>query len=271
MRCAMRLKSSITKTLLLSLALFVGQFLFAADQLRQEIPPANLDTWLQKGEQILKASRWDPAELLQTAQYLYDWYNKAGESSKGADALWLSAKLYAKGEKYSECVTSCRRLWESYPKASMVAEAYELAGTVTADRLGKPLEAAQLFEKRALTCPQEEYSERLWRNAVTYYQRAGAWERAASCAQKYIEHYSGQPSSADMRLELASIWMKNGKTDQAREVLTGFLRDYPKMPQAVMAHQMLGSLYDERDQTKKACEEWSQAWALYEQVSKKES
>ncbi|MFH1011401.1 MAG: tetratricopeptide repeat protein, partial [bacterium] len=267
----MRLTSSITRTLLLSLALLAGQILFAAEPPRQEMPPANLDTWLQKGDQILKATRWDPAELLQTAQYLYNSYNTAAGSSKSADALWLSARLYAKGEKYSECVTSCRQLWESYPKAPVAAEACELAGTVTADRLGKPLDAAELFEKRALTYPQEKYSERLWRSAVAYYERAGAWERAASCAQKYIEHYGSQPSAGEMKIELANIWLKGGKTDQAQQTLLGFLRDYGKTPQAVTAHQMLGVLYHEKGQTKKAYEEWSQAWALYEQVSKKES
>ncbi len=264
----MRLKSLITKSLLLALALSAGQILLAAGQPRQEIPPANLDTWLQKGDQILKATRWDPAELLQTAQYLYNGYKTAGESPRGADALWLSAQLYAKGEKYSECVTSCRQLWESYPQAPVAAQACELAGTVTADRLGKPLEAAELFEKRALAYPQEKYAEHLWRSAVTYYEKACAWERAADCAQKYIEHYGKQPSTADMKIELANIWMKGDKVNQAEQTLLAFIRNYADAPQSVTARYMLGRIYESKGETKNAYEQWNQAWTSYERVSK---
>jgi tetratricopeptide (TPR) repeat protein len=265
----MRLRSLITRSLVLALVVFASQILFAAEQSRQEVPPANLDTWLQKGDQILKATRWDPEELLQTAQYLYNWYDKAGGSSKGADALWVSAQLYAKGEKYPECVTSCQKLWESYPQASVVAQAYELAGTVTADRLGKPLQAAQLFEKRALAYPQEKYSETLWRSAVTYYEKASAWEQAADCAQKYIEQYGKQPSTLDMRIELANIWMKGDKVNQAEQTLVAFVRNYADAPQAVRARYILGRIYEDKSDTKKAYEQWNQAWTSYERISKK--
>jgi hypothetical protein len=180
----MRLSSSISRSLVLLIVLFAGQVLFAAEQPRQEMPAARLDSWLQKGEQFLKATQWDPAELLQTAQNLANYSVQSTNDPKGPAALLLSAKLYAKAEKYPECVTSCLQLLDTYPKVAAAPEACELAGTVMADNLNKGLEAAKLFEKRILAFPKEKEAERFLAHAYQLYERADDWTHAAGCAQR---------------------------------------------------------------------------------------
>jgi len=264
----MRLSSSLSKSLLLCVTLLVGQALFAAEQPRQEMPSAKLDSWLQKGDQVLKATQWDPAELLQTAQNLASSSIQGTSSEKGSAALLLSAKLYAKAEKYPECVTSCLQLLDTYPKMAAAPEACELAGTVMADRLGKGLEAAELFEKRVLAYPQEKEAEQFLAHACDLYEKADDWSHAAGCAQKYLDNFGNGPSAMDMRLNLAHCWLMQGKTERAQQSLIELAQRYSNEPLTVVARQTLSEIYENKGATAKANEERRQAWAWYEQHAK---
>ncbi len=264
----MRLSSSISRSLVLLIALFVGQVLFGAEQPRQEMPSAQLDSWLQKGDRILRATQWEPEELLQTAQNLASSSVQGASAEKGSAALLLSAKLYAKAEKYTECVTSCLQLLDTYPKTAAAPEACELAGTAMADRLGRGLEAAGLFEKRVLAYPQEKEADQFLARACDLYEKAGDWNHAADCAQKYIDNCGNGPSAMNMRLNLAHCWLMQGKTERAQQSLVEMVQRCPNEPLTVVARQTLSEIYESKGATAKADEERRQAWAWYEQHSK---
>jgi tetratricopeptide (TPR) repeat protein len=264
----MRLSSSISKSLVLCLVLLASQILFAAQQPRQEIPAGNFDNWLQKGQQILKATRWDPAELQQTAQNLASGATKCANDEKGSEALLLSARLYAKAEKYPLCVKNCLQLLDTYPKTTWAPEACELAGTIMADCQNKSLDAAKLFEKRILAFPKEKEAERFLHHAYQLYARARDWNQAADCAQRYLDTYANGSWATEMRLNLAQCWWKQGKTERAQQELSDFAKRYPKEAPSVVARLTLGELYWSKGATQKACEQWQQAWTLYGQLSK---
>ncbi|MBU1936350.1 hypothetical protein KKG05_03045, partial [bacterium] len=82
----MRLSNSILIALLFSIALFPIMPLYAADKAGQEMPAADLAKWMQKGEKIQRAMRWNPDELLEIAQVLANAGNLGvgSESEKGA-------------------------------------------------------------------------------------------------------------------------------------------------------------------------------------------
>lgn len=261
----MRLSNSISRGLALPLALLISLTFCAAEPAGQEMPPTDLDGWIQKGERILRAASWDPAELLETAQSLANGSGHGVQGLKGSAALLLSAKLYAKAEKHAQCVTSCLQLLDTYPQTPAAVEACELAGTVMADRLGKTLEAAELFEKRALAFPQENEAERFLKGAFAFYEEAEAWDRAVDCGQRYLEYFADRPSAAYMQLQLVNIWLKQDAVGRAKRSLVKFIQDYRDDPYTVLAHQTLAEVYSSEGKSEKATEHRAQAWSCYQQ------
>ncbi len=264
----MRLSNSILIALLFSIALFPVMPLYAADKAGQEMPAADLAKWMQKGEKIQRAMRWNPDELLETAQVLANAGNRGVGSEKGAAALLLSGKLYAKAGSYSECITSCLQLLDTYPREKAASEACELAGTAMADQLGKTLEAAELFENRALTFPNESQAERFFQKAFSLYEAADAWSQASDCGQRYLDYFADSPNTAHMRLELARIWLKQGKSALVENTLRAYTRDYKDDPHTIIAHQILSKIYASEGNTEQAYQEDEKAWACYERHHK---
>ncbi len=260
----MRLSNSILIALLFSIALISVMPLYAADKAGQEMPAADLKNWMQKGEKIQRATRWNPDELLETAQVLANAGNQGVDSEKGAVALLLSGKLYAKAGFYSECVTSCLQLLDIYPREKAASEGCELAGTVMVDQLGKTLEAAELFENRALAFPHEAQAERFFQKAFSLYETVDAWNQASDCGQRFLDYFTDKPSAAQMRLELASVWLKQGKSAMVENSLRAYTRDYKDDPHTIIARQILSKIYASEGNAEQAYQQDEEAWACYE-------
>jgi tetratricopeptide (TPR) repeat protein len=264
----MRLTNSISKSLVVSAVAFVSLSLCASGAVGQEMPAADLQGWMHSGEKILQATRWDPDELLKAAEALSNPPTHGVNRSESSAALLLSAKLYAKAGKYPECVAGCQQVLDTYPRTSSAGEACELAGTVMADHLNKAAEAAELFQKRALGFPKESQADWFLRRAVELYETAGAWDRAAECAQSYADHFADRPSAAQMKLWLASIWMKQGDAARAKESLVEFTEKYGNDPWTVVARQTLAEIYASEGDREKAYGEQGEAWSWYQQHAK---
>jgi TolA-binding protein len=265
----MRLSNLISKTLIVSGVAFVCLSLCASGAVGQEMPAADLQGWMHSGEKILQATRWDPNELLKAAEALSNPPTRGVNRSETSAALLLAAKLYAKAERYPECVAGCLWLLDTYPRTSSAAEACELAGTVMADRLNKATEAAELFQKRAKAFPKESQADWFLRRAVALYETTGAWNRAAECAEWYGEHFADSPYAPQMKLQLASIWMKQGDAARAKESLIAFIEKYGDDPWTVVARQTLAEIYASEGDAEKAYGEQGAAWSWYQQHAKK--
>ncbi len=153
----------------------------------------------------------------------------------------LAVCKYAASE-YEAVIADCDAWIKEFPGNPLLGEVYALKADALAGLEGHETEAIDAYIESLQVAGTEEVLNHSLTEGATLMQRRGDWEKIGTVLQKFVAEHPDSPIVVGASYWIAKAKAKEGKADEARQIIADVVKKNIKNPEEPAVEQLLTQL-----------------------------